>query len=215
MMRRSLRIVKVAVTVVTMTSERRPRGAVEKGPTSARLANNVRELRKRRRLLQDDLAERMAELGRPILKSGLSKLEKGERRVDVDDLMALALALEVTPNRLLLTEEADDEEVELTEGYTTNRRQAWAWSCGEWAEGSRFPFAYFSGGRVPAFRFQTENRPHDPPRRLSAEEFGELRGWQKRLEEILFEMRDSGAPDWMFEELKKSSVYFTQAAAED
>lgn len=33
---------------------------------------------------------RRRELGRPILPSGLSKIEQGDRRVDVDDLVALA-----------------------------------------------------------------------------------------------------------------------------
>jgi transcriptional regulator with XRE-family HTH domain len=37
-----------------------------------------------------------------ILLSGLTRIERGERRVDVDDLLALSVVLGVTPNRLLL-----------------------------------------------------------------------------------------------------------------
>jgi transcriptional regulator with XRE-family HTH domain len=48
-----------------------------------------------------ELSERLAALGRPILPSGLSKIEQGTRRVDVDDLVALADALETVPSRLL------------------------------------------------------------------------------------------------------------------
>jgi hypothetical protein len=44
----------------------------------------------------------MAAAGRPILPSGLSKIEQGQRAVDVDDLVALAIALQVNPNALLL-----------------------------------------------------------------------------------------------------------------
>jgi transcriptional regulator with XRE-family HTH domain len=44
---------------------------------------------------------RLAALGRPILPSGLSKIEQSTRRVDVDDLVALADALRTVPSRLL------------------------------------------------------------------------------------------------------------------
>lgn len=187
--------------------------AVVKGPSSDRVAANVRELRTERRMTLDELAGRLKELGRPILKSGLSKLETGERRVDVDDLMALAMALEVTPNRLLLGGEADAAPIQLTEDYGTNRAQAWAWSCGEWVEGSRFPFTRFTGDRLPAYRFQSENRPHDPPRRLSAEEWNRLRGWQQRLDEILLDMSDADLPPWMFDELVKSGLHNLESAS--
>ncbi len=49
-----------------------------------------------------ELSARLTKLGRPILPSGITKLEQGKRRVDVDDLVALAAALRVTPTRLLL-----------------------------------------------------------------------------------------------------------------
>ena len=74
-------------------------------------AVNVRQVRGERRLTLDDVRDRLTELGRPILKTGLSKIETGERRVDVDDLLALALALETTPNRLLLDASADDQPI--------------------------------------------------------------------------------------------------------
>ncbi len=78
----------------------------------------MRQLREGKRLSLQDLSDRLAAIGRPILPSGLSKIELGHRRVDVDDLEALAFALETVPGRLLqgplreftgLTEE--DEEI--------------------------------------------------------------------------------------------------------
>lgn len=178
--------------------------AVERGPTSERVAANVKAVRVERRLTLGQLAERMTELGRPVLKSGLSKLEQGQRRVDVDELVALALALEVTPNRLLLDAVADDEPIRLTEAYETNRAQAWAWSCGEWVEGSRFPFTRFTGDRLPLFRFQTETRPHDPPRALSVEEWAAMDKWREALADVYWAMRDDDdAPEWLFNELMK------------
>src|SRR3954454_23683106 len=56
------------------------------------------------------LSEAMTDIaGRPILASGLGKIESGERRVDVDDLVALAVALDVSPVRLLLPRPTSEE----------------------------------------------------------------------------------------------------------
>lgn len=65
-----------------------------------RVAKEVARLRGRTTVRE--LSARLAKLGRPILPSGITKIEQGSRRVDVDDLVALAAALKVTPTRLLL-----------------------------------------------------------------------------------------------------------------
>lgn len=62
------------------------------------------------------LAERLAELGRPILPSGISKMEHGQRRVDADELIALASAFGVSPNRLLAERRDGRRKVELDVG---------------------------------------------------------------------------------------------------
>lgn len=49
-----------------------------------------------------DLSRRLEELERPIPPLGLRHLETGARRIDVDDLVMLAIALEVPPMTLLL-----------------------------------------------------------------------------------------------------------------
>lgn len=64
--------------------------------------DNIRQLRQEQSLELTDLAQRLGDLGHNISVSSLSRLETGKRRVDVMDLMALALALEVTPSRILL-----------------------------------------------------------------------------------------------------------------
>lgn len=68
------------------------------------VAANVKAHREDLRLSLQDLSARMGSVGRPILASGLSKIEQGDRRVDVDDLVALATALETTPARMLASE---------------------------------------------------------------------------------------------------------------
>ena len=77
------------------------RRAVEIAEYGAKVADNVANLREQRGLTLDQLSTRLREMGRPIIASGISKIEQGERRVDADDLVALARALEVMPVELL------------------------------------------------------------------------------------------------------------------
>ncbi len=95
------------------------------GDSGQRTADNVRQLRERRRLTVRQLSDRLTKLGRPVLPSGIVKIEKGDRRVDADDLVALALALGVTPNRLLLIGEIADDTVKLTPIVEASQVGAW------------------------------------------------------------------------------------------
>jgi transcriptional regulator with XRE-family HTH domain len=122
---------------------------VARGPVSQQVSHNVSELRRKRGMSLTALSEEMSRVGRPILSTGLSKIETGERRVDVDDLVALALALGVSPARLLLpgregpvVEPPDGidedflhrpraEPVALTPDLSLPWRSAWDWASGE------------------------------------------------------------------------------------
>jgi transcriptional regulator with XRE-family HTH domain len=138
------------------------RRRVEPGPTAGRVAANLRHLRGSVTL--SELSQRMAKAGRPILPSGLSKIEQGDRSVDVDDLMALAVALGVSPNRLLLTEQArDDHEIALTEHVRQSEANAWRWASGEQALQRKGAFLW------QELEFPRTNRPHVPPEPTSGE----------------------------------------------
>jgi hypothetical protein len=76
------------------------------------------------------LSDRLAELGRRIPPLGLSRIEQGERRVDADDLAALAVALGVNWSRLLLPVENLSEGFPLTPATVVARRDAWGWAQG-------------------------------------------------------------------------------------
>jgi len=78
------------------------RRAVEVGPVGSNVAVNVRRIRKVRGLTTRQLSARLAEAGRPIPASGITRIEQELRRVDVDDLTALAAALGVRATQLLL-----------------------------------------------------------------------------------------------------------------
>lgn len=76
--------------------------AIEISTTGRSVAANILRLRKARGLTVKSLSMRLTNGGRSIPPSGLTRIELGGRRVDVDDLVALAAALEVEPSQLML-----------------------------------------------------------------------------------------------------------------
>lgn len=72
-----------------------------KGPTSAAFAANLKRIRNSFQIDLAQLSVRLEEIGWSIPVAALSRLENGKRRIDIDDLMALANALGIPPVRLL------------------------------------------------------------------------------------------------------------------
>lgn len=54
-----------------------------------------------------ELSKKVTDCGRPINTLGIRRIESGERRVDADDLVALAIAFEVSPATLLMPDAND------------------------------------------------------------------------------------------------------------
>lgn len=130
-------------------------------PIARTLGKNVRTLRQERGLSLAELSERLGRIGRPIGLNVLSKIENVGRGVDVDDLVALAIALDVSPSRLLLPGEADDQIVTLTPKVVISSRNAWRWVSGE----APVPLDIWRSEAVSIDldrlrRFEDENRPH-------------------------------------------------------
>jgi transcriptional regulator with XRE-family HTH domain len=101
------------------------------GPAGEVLARNIQRIREGQRLTFVALSERLAAAGRPIAVLGLRRIERGERRVDVDDLLALAHALGVAPVDLLVPgSAADDEPYEVTPAVSTTAETAREWIAG-------------------------------------------------------------------------------------
>jgi transcriptional regulator with XRE-family HTH domain len=101
------------------------------GPVGGYVIQNLTEIRAARRLTYKQLSDRLEQLGRPIPTLGLSRIEKGNRRVDVDDLVALAVALGVNPSALLLPRDGQAEsEIELTLAQRVAAGVAWKWADG-------------------------------------------------------------------------------------
>jgi transcriptional regulator with XRE-family HTH domain len=138
-------------------------GSKEAGPAARRVAENLRRIRQERGLSYAELARRLAATGHPVIDTALLKTEKGERRASIDDLAALAVALGVTPNRLLLPPMGPGRlagECELTPQVKETPALLWAWAAGEVPLGS-LPVTAGSdrAARGAEVVFSRENRP--------------------------------------------------------
>lgn len=114
-----------------MTEQPRPKTQITDA-TGQAVAANVRRLREQRGMSTYELSRKLKEAGRPIAASAIAKLERAERRVDVGDLVTLAVALRVNPSALLLPlEDAPEKTIELTGRGAVSAADAWAWADGE------------------------------------------------------------------------------------
>lgn len=90
----------------------------------------IKETRVQAGLRQDDLAYRCSRLGLNINRGVVAMIESGRRRIQLDELLIIAAALDVSPSALI----AGDNEVQLGETFTTTGDDA----------------ALFMAGKLPA-----------------------------------------------------------------
>lgn len=96
------------------------------------VARNVARLRNARGYSTSRLSKLLEDAGRPITASSITKLELGQRKVDIDDLMTLAVVLRVSPTALLMPPTANpDDAVDITGEGEISADVAWAWTLGE------------------------------------------------------------------------------------
>lgn len=94
------------------------------------VAANLAELRRDREWTLDDLAARMDAVGYPMARSTINKIENNirdgrqveRRKVTIDDVLALARAFDVPPERLLLGE--GDELIRLIDRWAAATNEA-------------------------------------------------------------------------------------------
>ncbi len=94
------------------------------------VAEKVRKLRREREWSQAQLAEAVTRLGHPMHQTAIAKIEAKQRKVSVDDLLVLALALDVPPPLLFLPFEKDDD-LALTPTTAIFPWRVWEWLHGE------------------------------------------------------------------------------------
>lgn len=103
------------------------------GPTSATTRANIAHFRTDLDMTYADLSRELERRGHPIPPLGLRRIESGERRVDVDDLAAIALALNVNPNALLMPRERGSSVRCAVTGAVDGELDAlmaWRWASG-------------------------------------------------------------------------------------
>lgn len=172
---------------------------------SETVAARVKELRKRHRWTQADLAGHLAHLGYPVDPTVITRLERGERGVSLDDALAIAYALGVSPLYLVfpVTEGA---EIEITSKTTVDARDARRWTRGETpleGQNEETFFELVSDEKAAAGRRSRETfqRLIDLDRRLYA-----VRAEYNQMHEIAGE-----APPEMEERLRQAEADYKQA----
>jgi transcriptional regulator with XRE-family HTH domain len=139
----------------------------ELGPTGRRVAEAIRRFRRgeNQDITTAELSRRLTALGQPIPDTGITKTEKGDRRVDVDDLAAIALALGVTPNTLMLPQVdylGGQDFHWLTPAARGGAEKLWQWAQGEKPLYTSVPGAssWLGSEDYPALRFSIRCRPY-------------------------------------------------------
>lgn len=186
-------LARMGQTLPIMGNDAKVKRSIQVGPAGQRVAKNVAALREARHLTRQAVADRMNAVGRQLIATAIDKIERSSRRVDVDDLVALAVALDVSPNRLLLAPGADDSErIDITAEVSASEAEAWRWASGE-QRLPRLPFEVLDK-RSGAFadladveRFRIESRPHDPPKRVTG---AEIEPHLKELSDLARHLRE-------------------------
>src|ERR1700733_3069949 len=137
----------------------------EPAPTARRVAAAVRRIRRGQGANTAEISRRLTALGQPIPDTSITKAELGTRRVDVDDLVPLAVALGVTPNTLLLPEvgylgSADTHL--LTPAVSGTAEELWQWAQGERPLRMNIPGSdeWLGTENHPALQFTLRTRPY-------------------------------------------------------
>ena len=81
---------------------------------SQAVARSVKRARKLADMNQQDLAERLTELGIPTTQSTIARLERGRRGISLDDAVALSIALNVSLSRLIGGQAVEDDEIAMS-----------------------------------------------------------------------------------------------------
>lgn len=121
------------------------------GPTGVNVTHAVRRYRKQRGLSYAELSRQLGEAGREIPPLGLRRIESGDRRVDVDDLVALAAALGVSPISLMMPPVVDRSTPVATTGVEgeVSAESLWLWLSASYPLPHAEPLLTFAAAAWP------------------------------------------------------------------
>ncbi|WP_182141097.1 helix-turn-helix domain-containing protein [Schaalia sp. JY-X169] len=106
-------------------TQRKKRQPVPIGPSGKNVGDNTFIRRGWLSLTQEDLSARLASRGIHLAVPAIRDIENGRRRVDADELTALAYALDTYPNDLLLPAEAQGALTGLPAGLDVQEISWW------------------------------------------------------------------------------------------
>lgn len=107
------------------------------GTTGDAVRKNLRRIRDSQGMSGPQLSARLKTIGRPIPPLGIHRIENGTRRVDVDDLVNLAAALDVSPVSLLMPDtQSPETSVSMGPWESLPASIAWQWLRAELSVGS-------------------------------------------------------------------------------
>lgn len=137
----------------------------EPGPTGRRVAEAIRRIRRgdKQDITTAEMSRRLTAIGQPIPDTSITKTEQGTRRVDADDLVAISLALGVTPNTLLLPQvdylgSRDWHQLTPVAGGTAEH--LWQWAQGERPLVPPVPDEWLGKSTHPVLEFSITSRPY-------------------------------------------------------
>lgn len=110
--------------------ERATRRVNRIGPTGRTIAANIARLRNAAGLTTAELAARMDDSGHAITASAITKTELAQRKVEAEELLAFAVALNVNASALLLPPTTEGS-TEVSYVGEVPAADAWAWADGE------------------------------------------------------------------------------------
>lgn len=100
------------------------------GPVGRQVAQNLASARATRRATTSGLAQAITSMGIPMTASTITKIETQGRRVTVDELIAFAVALEVSPVTLLLPANKSEPLPLAPRLESVSWRGTWGWMHG-------------------------------------------------------------------------------------
>ncbi|MDV6312094.1 helix-turn-helix transcriptional regulator [Gordonia amicalis] len=144
-----------------MSNETQRRGrSVTLGPVGETVMRNITYHRTLRKLSIAALADLVTRQGHRLTRQALSEVELGNRRVDVDDLVALARALDISPATLLMPLTRDhDDTVEVIGDASAPAEVVWSWLTAEVPLDYRPGYGHTPEGEADINEFRRDSHP--------------------------------------------------------
>ncbi|MBW8704414.1 hypothetical protein MBT84_32925 [Streptomyces sp. MBT84] len=153
------------------------------------VAKRVREVRKRRGLTAEQLADKLREQGVLWDRYTVTKLENGKRQnITLSEWLTLAAVLNVAPTHLLLPVDGGEEAYQVTPTRTERVEQVRGWVRGHWP---------LPGANVIQFQAEMpeeeQGKIHLPPTQDRAARIDDIERSMAQLSTALQHLRGEGA----------------------